>query len=86
MATLHIFSSLLEQALPSASALIAKDDIVVLTQDACYAAAQFAHLPNLHILADCATARGALLPEGVKVISDTEFVELTLLCQTNISW
>jgi tRNA 2-thiouridine synthesizing protein B len=86
--TVHIFSKPVQYYLGlELSSLIADNDVVLLTGDACYDIRSYKSFSkSLYVLSDCTTARGLPLTNDVTGINDLEWVELIDNAQKSITW
>ncbi|MCF2857984.1 tRNA 2-thiouridine-synthesizing protein [Pseudoalteromonas sp. SMS1] len=87
--TIHIFSRPLDYyGRGFNTALVGKNDKVLLQQDACYDHAQFADVftDNLYMLETCSIARGITATASVKLIDDLTWVDLIATSDKSITW
>ncbi|PCK32285.1 DsrH/TusB family sulfur metabolism protein [Pseudoalteromonas piscicida] len=84
MSTLHIISSL---AACDQIQFIAPSDTVLLCNEGCFGQQHFRDCAaDVVMLQTCADARGMQPASGVKLISDSQWVELTITMNNSITW
>ncbi|BBN81818.1 hypothetical protein PA25_18030 [Pseudoalteromonas sp. A25] len=67
--------------------LLANNDVVLLTADACYDHATYRQLPAKgYMLSHCALARGIATDYGYTLIDDNEWVTLIDNAEKSITW
>ncbi|MCF2909153.1 hypothetical protein L1285_12560 [Pseudoalteromonas sp. DL2-H2.2] len=87
--TLHIFSKPLSYYHDVFSAsLLAEQDVLLLTRDACYDQAAWRKLSanRTCMLSVCAQARGISAQDNIEPLSDQQWVLLVEQCHKTITW
>ncbi|MCG7539984.1 hypothetical protein EXT48_06620 [Pseudoalteromonas sp. CO348] len=84
MSTLHIISSI--EACDQLQ-FVSHHDTILLCNDGCFGQTRIsAGDANVVMLQTCACARGIVPEAGVELISDKDWVELTITMNNSITW
>lgn len=84
MSVLHIISSIEASARLQ---FVSSDDTILLCDDGCFAHRQMgAHNAAVMMLQACAEGRGIQPNDEIQLISDADWVKLTISAKTSITW